>query len=140
MLTGCHSDFCHYDLKNLLTCMHAGQTNRISDTKQTEFTTSFTKSSSYSKTRVILVLRPPFLFVQLSVLNLFQCGDPTALPSRGATEHCRLCSSLQTYFCSLAFDDSLTLTGSDLKTVLDLVEPSGPGSLLSSQHTLTFKP
>lgn len=78
---------------------------------------------------------PPFMFVQLSVLKR---GDPKALSSRGDTEHCRVCCSLQT--SSSSFDDPLIPMGLDLKTVLDLAEPSGPGSLLSSQHTPTFKP
>lgn len=82
----------------------------------------------------------PFVFVQLSVLNLFQRGDPKALSSGGGREHCMVCSSLQTYFSSLSFDDCLIPMGPDLKTVLDLAESSGPGSLLSSQHTPTFKP
>lgn len=91
-------------------------------------------------TRPKWFLNPDLPFVQLSVLNLFHCGYSKALSSGGDTEHCRGCSSLQTYFCSLSFDDSLIPVGPNLKTVLHLAEPSGLGSLFSSQNTPTFKP
>lgn len=116
---------------------HTSQSNRISHTWLNGFPKPSRSPVYNPRPEWFLHSDPPFIFVHLSVLRH---GDPKALSSRGDTEPCRICSSLQTSSSSLSFDDSLIPLGPDLKAVLDLAEPSGPGSPFRSQDTLTFKP